>query len=400
MLIVGDRAIVALEWRWADFLTHHTQILMHRQILLNLEGSMKQVLTLAGVAILASHIAYAEGQLNIYNWSDYIAEDTIANFEAETGISVTYDVYDSNEVLEAKMMAGSSGYDLVVPTGDFLARGREAGVYADIDMSRLSNLGNQDQQVQGLANTQMQDTKAGLVYMWGTTGIAYNEAMVKERLGDAAPTDSWSLILDPANAAKLADCGIAILDAPTDVLPNVIAYQGAAGDTTDAKLFESAGEVLNAVRPYLRYINSSQSLNDIANGDLCAAIMWSGDAFQAAYRAEEAENGHVIDYYIPKEGTNLWFDLMAIPSDAKNVDNAYKFIDYMMRADVAANNVNYVWYASGNDAAKSAIDPEILEHPGIYPTAASQEKLFVVPVYDAKLDRAVNRVWSRFASGS
>ena len=400
MLIDGDRAIVALEWRWADYLTHHTQNLMHTQILLNLEGSMKQVLTLAGVAILASHIAYAEGQLNIYNWSDYIAEDTIANFEAETGISVTYDVYDSNEVLEAKMMAGSSGYDLVVPTGDFLARGREAGVYADIDMSRLSNLGNQDQQVQGLANDQMQDTKAGLVYMWGTTGIAYNEEMVKERLGDAAPTDSWSLILDPANAAKLADCGIAILDAPTDVLPNVIAYQGAAGDTTDAKLFESAGEVLNAVRPYLRYIHSSQSLNDIANGDLCAAIMWSGDAFQAAYRAEEAENGHVIDYYIPKEGTNLWFDLMAIPSDAKNVDNAYKFIDYMMRADVAANNVNYVWYASGNDAAKSAIDPEILEHPGIYPTAASQEKLFVVPVYDAKLDRAVNRVWSRFASGS
>jgi putrescine transport system substrate-binding protein len=392
MLIVGDRAIMALGRFFKS--PHHTQIL------LNLEGSMKQVLTLAGVAILASHIAYAEGQLNIYNWSDYIAEDTIANFEAETGISVTYDVYDSNEVLEAKMMAGSSGYDLVVPTGDFLARGREAGVYADIDMSRLSNLGNQDQQVQGLANTQMQDTKAGLVYMWGTTGIAYNEAMVKERLGDAAPTDSWSLILDPANAAKLADCGIAILDAPTDVLPNVIAYQGAAGDTTDAKLFESAGEVLNAVRPYLRYIHSSQSLNDIANGDLCAAIMWSGDAFQAAYRAEEAENGHVIDYYIPKEGTNLWFDLMAIPSDAKNVDNAYKFIDYMMRADVAANNVNYVWYASGNDAAKSAIDPEILEHPGIYPTAASQEKLFVVPVYDAKLDRAVNRVWSRFASGS
>jgi putrescine transport system substrate-binding protein len=396
--------VTALYWRWSGagqiFLTHHTQILMHTHILLNLECSMKQVLTLASVAILASHIAFAEGQLNIYNWSDYIAEDTIANFEEETGISVTYDVYDSNEVLEAKMMAGSSGYDLVVPTGDFLARGREAGVYADIDMSRLSNLGNQDQQVQGLANDQMHDTKAGLVYMWGTTGIAYNEEMVKERLGDAAPIDSWSLILDPANAAKLADCGIAILDAPTDVLPNVIAYQGAAGDTTDAKLFESAGEVLNAVRPYLRYIHSSQSLNDIANGDLCAAIMWSGDAFQAAYRAEEAESGHVIDYNIPKEGTNLWFDLMAIPSDAKNVDNAYKFIDYMMRADVAANNVNYVWYASGNEAAKSAIDPEILEHPGIYPTAASQEKLFVVPVYDAKLDRAVNRVWSRFTSGS
>ena len=361
---------------------------------------MKHIMKIAGVAIFASTLAYAEGELNIYNWSDYIAEDTIANFEAETGIAVTYDMYDSNEVLEAKMMAGSSGYDLVVPTGDFLARGREAGVYADIDMARLSNIGNQDKQVQGLADSQMDDNKAGIVYMWGTTGVAYNVDMVKERLGDDAPTDSWSLILDPINAAKLADCGIAILDAPTDVLPNVIAYQGGAGDTIDARLFEKAGEVLNAVRPHLRYIHSSQSINDIANGDLCAAIMWSGDAFQAAYRAEEAENGHVIDYYIPNEGTNLWFDLFAIPADAKNVDNAYEFINYMMRADVAANNVNYVWYASGNEAAKATIEPEILEHPGIYPAAGSQKKLFVVPVYDSKLDRAVNRVWSRFSSGN
>ena len=190
---------------------------------------MKPTIKYAAIAILASNIAYAEGQLNIYNWSDYIAEDTIANFEAETGISVTYDVYDSNEVLEAKMMAGSSGYDLVVPTGDFLARGREAGVYADIDVSRLSNNGNQDRQVQGLADAQIDARNAGVVYMWGTTGVAYNVDMVRERLGDNAPTDSWALILDPANAEKLADCGIAILDAPTDVLPNVIAYQGGAG---------------------------------------------------------------------------------------------------------------------------------------------------------------------------
>ena len=367
---------------------------------------MKYLFAIVGLAVvaLAGFFFFGEKkvstELRVYNWSDYIAEDTIANFEKETGITVTYDVYDSNEVLEAKMMAGSSGYDLVVPTGDFLARGREAGVYADIDTSRLANIDNQDKQVQELAVSQMADTKAGIVYMWGTTGVAYNVDMVKERLGANAPIDSWSLILDPANAAKLADCGVAILDAPTDVLPNVIAYQGGAGDTIDAELFEKAGEVLNSVRPHLRYIHSSQSINDIANGELCAAVMWSGDAFQAAYRAEEAENGHVIDYYIPREGTNLWFDLFAIPADATNVDNAYKFIDYMMRADVAANNVNYVWYASGNEAAKASIDPEILEHPGIYPTAEGQKNLFVVPVYDAKLDRVVNRVWSRFSSGS
>ncbi|NCW30613.1 MAG: extracellular solute-binding protein, partial [Alphaproteobacteria bacterium] len=154
------------------------------------------------------------------------------------------------------------------------------------------------------------------------------------------------------------------------------------------------------VRPHLRYIHSSQSINDMANGDICAAIMWSGDAFQAAARAEEANNGHVINYYIPSEGTNMWFDMMAIPADAKNVDNAYRFIDYMMRADVAANNVNYVWYASGNEAAEAKIDPEILSHPGIYPSKETRKNLFVTPVYDAALDRIVNRVWSRFTSGS
>ena len=350
--------------------------------------------------IKTSQLSEAGGELKIYNWSDYIAEDTISNFEAETGIIVTYDMYDSNEVLEAKMLAGASGYDLVVPTADFLARGREAGAYQDMDLSRIQNASNQDPEIQAQADRMVGSNSAGLVYMWGSTGIAYNEDMVAERLGDDAPTDSWSLILDPANAAKLEDCGIAILDAPTDVLPNVMTYLGHPGTSMEKSHFEAAGDALSAIRPYLRYINSSQSINDIANGDICAAIMWSGDAFQAAYRAEEAENGHVIDYYIPNEGTNLWFDVMAIPADAKNVDNAYKFVDYMMRADVAAANVNYVWYASGNEAARPDIDPEILSHPGIYPTEKAKEKLFVTPVYDAQTDRIVTRVWNRFSAGN
>ena len=347
-----------------------------------------------------SKVADLDNKLNIYNWSDYIAEDTISNFEAETGIKVTYDMYDSNEVLEAKMLAGSSGYDLVVPTADFLARGREAGAYQDMDMSKISNVKNQSPQIQAQADEMTGSTNAGLVYMWGSTGIAYNEEMIAERLGDDAPIDSWALILHPVNAAKLEDCGIAVLDAPTDVLPNIMTYLGYNGTSTEEAHFEAAGEALTAIRPYLRYINSSQSINDIANGDICAAIMWSGDAFQAAYRAEEAENGNVIDYYIPNEGTNLWFDVMAIPADAKNVENAHKFVDYMMRADVAAENVNYVWYASGNKAAEASIDPEILSHPGIYPTDEAKEKLFVTPVYDAKTDRIVTRVWNRFLAGN
>ena len=347
-----------------------------------------------------SKVADLDNKLNIYNWSDYIAEDTISNFEAETGIQVTYDMYDSNEVLEAKMLAGSSGYDLVVPTADFLARGREAGAYQDMDISKIPNAKNQNPQIQAQADEMTGSTNAGLVYMWGSTGIAYNEDMIAERFGEDAPTDSWSLILDPVNAAKLEDCGIAVLDAPTDVLPNIMTYLGYDGTSMEEAHFEAAGEALTAIRPYLRYINSSQSINDIANGDICAAIMWSGDAFQAAYRAEEAENGNVIDYYIPNEGTNLWFDVMAIPADAKNIDNAYKFVDYMMRADVAAENVNYVWYASGNKAAEASIDPEILSHPGIYPTEKAKEKLFVTPVYDPETDRIVTRVWNRFLAGN
>tara|TARA_B100001057_G_scaffold470963_1_gene532814 strand:- start:974 stop:2107 length:1134 start_codon:yes stop_codon:yes gene_type:complete len=350
--------------------------------------------------IQKSEVSETGGELKIYNWSDYIAEDTISNFEAETGIKVTYDMYDSNEVLEAKILAGSSGYDLVVPTADFLARGREASAYQDMDLSKIPNAKNQNPEIQEQADTMVGSDSAGLVYMWGSTGIAYNEDMVAERLGPDAPTDSWSLILDPKNAAKLQDCGIAILDAPTDVLPNVMTYLGFEGTSMEEAHFESAGGALSAIRPYLRYINSSQSINDIANGDICAAIMWSGDAFQAAYRAEDAENGHVIDYYIPNEGTNLWFDVMAIPTGAKNVDNAHKFVDYMMRADVAAENVNYVWYASGNKAAEEGIDPEILSHPGIYPTEKAKEKLFVTPVYDSKTDRIVTRVWNRFSAGN
>ena len=359
---------------------------------------MKKIVFFAILALLSSS-AFADGRLNIYNWSDYIGEDTISKFEAETGIDVTYDVYDSNEVLEAKMLSGSSGYDVVVPTASFLAPGFESGAYQALDLSKLRNLKNQDKAIQAQASSVIGRGDVGVVYMWGTTGVAYNEAMVKERLGANAPTDSWSLILDPKIASKLQDCGIAILDAPTDVLPNVVNYLGGDGATTNRREFEKAGNYLTQLLPHLRYIHSSQPITDMANGDLCVAMMWSGDAFQAAARAEEADNGHVINYYIPKEGTNLWFDMLALPRDAKNLDNAYKFIDFMMRSDVAAANVNYVWYASGNSAALAEIDPEITSHPGIYPSDETKRNLFIVPAYDARTDRVVSRVWSRFTAG-
>ena len=358
-----------------------------------------KLITLTTAAAFSAVAASAE-EVRVYNWSDYIDESLLTKFEEETGIKLIYDVFDSNELLETKMLAGGSGYDVVVPTGSFLARQIQAGAFQKLDQSKLTNVDNMWDAIEERTSIYDPGNEYSVNYMWGTTGIAYNEKMVQDRLGADAPTNSWSLVLDPKYASKLEDCGIAILDAPTDVLPNVIAYLGKNGTSTDRKDFEAAGEVLNSVRPHVRYIHSSQSINDMANGDICAAIMWSGDAFQAAYRAEEAENGHVINYVIPDEGTNMWFDVFALPKDAANLDNAYKFVDYMMRPDVAANNVNYVWYASGNEAAKANIDPEILEHPGIYPTDAAAQKLFVIPVYSAKLDRTINRVWSRFSTGN
>ena len=361
---------------------------------------MKKMLVVSAAALMTG-FAFAQS-VNVYNWSDYIDEEvTIDGFTNTTGIDLTYDVYDSNEILEAKMSAGGSGYDVAVPTSDFLARGFEEGYYQELDLSRLSNLGNQDASTQAFADSLAEGANRGIVYMWGTTGVAYNVDAVAARLGDDAPVDSWGLILDPENAAALADCGVAILDAPTDVLPNVMAYLGLDGTSQATEDLVAAGRALEAVRPHLAYINSSQSIDDMATGEICAAIMWSGDAFQAAYRAsDELENGITIEYVIPKEGTNMWFDMFAIPADARNLDEAYAFIDYMLDADVAAANVNYVWYASGNEAAKASIDPEILEHPGIYPTPAAQENLFLVPVYTPETDRVVGRVWGRFTGAN
>ena len=365
------------------------------------------VIFLAGAIIvggttvfLSSQKSAGHGELNIYNWSDYIAEETISAFEAETGITVTYDVYDSNEVLEAKMNAGSSGYDIVVPTSDFLARGREAGAYQDIRPDLLKNLGNMDASLQAQANSIMGTDKAGLIYMWGTTGIAYNEKMIAERLGDDAPTDSYALIFDPANAEKLADCGVVVLDAPTEVLPVMLSFMGREPTSEVASDLEAATAELTKMRPYLRYVHSSQSITDIANGDICAALMWSGDALQAADRADEAENGHVINYVVPKEGSNLWFDMMALPADSQNVENAHIFMDYMMRPEVAAANTNYIWYANANAAATPLVDSEILEHPGIYPSEEARQNMYVLPAYSAETDRLVNRLWASFLTGN
>ncbi|MDF2235814.1 polyamine ABC transporter substrate-binding protein [Albimonas sp. CAU 1670] len=353
----------------------------------------------AAANVAGAAFAAEEPVLNIYNWSDYIAEDTIEKFEAATGIKVTYDVYDSNEVLEAKMMAGSSGYDVVVPTGDFLARQIAAGVYQPLDKSLLPNLANMDAALmERLANFDEGNAHA-VVYLWGTTGIGYNTAKIAERLGDDAPTDSWSLVFDEANAAKLADCGITLLDAPTEVIPAAMNYLGLDPRSTKKDDIEAAEALLKTIAPHVRYFHSSQYINDLANGDVCLSVGWSGDIFQARDRAAEADNGVEIAYVIPKEGALMWMDTLAIPADAPHPENAHKFIDFVMDAQITADITNYVWYANANTASMDMVEAEIKEDPGIFPSDEAKQHLWTAMVYDAKTDRLVNRAWTSIKTG-
>lgn len=347
----------------------------------------------------AGAAAGSGGELNVYNWSDYIGETTVEDFQKETGVTVRYDVYDSNETLEAKLMAGSTGYDLVVPTGSFLGRQAAAGIYQKIDKSKLSNYGNIDPQILEAMKPFDPNNEYAVPYFWGTVGIGYNVDKVKERLGDNAPVDSFDLVFKPENAQKLQDCGISMLDSPSDVLPPALKYLGKDPHSKAEEDYAAAEQMLAAVRPFVKYFHSSQYINDLANGELCAVIGWSGDVFIAAARAAEAGTNLNLEYRIPKEGTLLWVDSFAIPADAKNVDNALKFLDYLNRPQVAADGVNYVNYASPNTAALELVTPEVRDNPAIYPPAEVKAKLFADAPVDPELDRLRTRIWTKIKTG-
>ena len=359
----------------------------------------------AGQAAAPAGDAPASKVLNVYNWSDYIGEDTIANFEAETGIKVTYDVFDSNEVLEAKLMAGNTGYDIVVPSLTFLSRQIQAGVFQEIDKSRLSNYGNLDPAFMALLAGNDPGNAHSLPYLWGTTGIGYNVEKVKEALGEDAPTDSWALVFEPENLAKLKGCGVAFLDTPSEIIPPVLQYLGEEPNSFDEAVIQKAVDRLQQLRPHITYFHSSQFINDLANGDICVAVGWSGDIIQAQARAAEAAEanpdkpGVEVAYSIPKEGAPMWFDMLAIPKDAKNVDNAYLFLDYLMRPDVMAGIQNYVMYASANQAALPLVDEAVLNDPGIYPDEETKAKLFTLAVLPPEVDRLFTRHWTSLKTG-
>jgi putrescine transport system substrate-binding protein len=360
---------------------------------------MKRLLPTVLASLLALPALAQDNVLHVYNWSDYIAEDTIAKFEEATGIDVVYDVYDSNEVLEAKLLAGNSGYDVVVPTSNYLQRQIAAGVYMPLDKSKLPNLANMDPELMAAAAAYDPGNEHAVVYMWGTIGIGYDVAAVEERLGTEAPVDSWALVFDPEYAAKLADCGISLLDASTDMLPLALAYLGKDPLSQETEDLEAAAAVFDAVRPYIRYFHSSQYISDLANGEICVAVGFSGDLFQAAARAEEAGTGIEIAYSVPKEGTQQWFDMLAIPADAPNPDAAHAFINFVMDPQITADITNYVWYANANTASMPLVDPEIAGDPAIFPSAEVRAKLFPTVAYDARTDRLITRLWTRVRTG-
>ncbi|MCB1646470.1 MAG: extracellular solute-binding protein [Pseudomonadales bacterium] len=365
---------------------------------------MKKTLLATGllaVSVMATSAASAAEALHIYNWSDYIAEDTIAEFEKASGITVTYDVYDSNEVLEAKMLAGRSGYDLIFPTArPFADRGIRAGLYQPVDKAALTNYGNLDSNI----NKSLADIDPGneflVPYMWGTTGIAYNVEKVKEVLGADASLDSWSLIFDPETVKKLQRCGVALMDDPTEVFVAARAYKGQATDDFSKKAMEEAAATVAAVRPYIRYFHSSQTINDLANGDICVAHGYSGDMLQASNRASEADNGVTVQYVVPQEGAVVWTDVMAIPADAPNAAAANRFINYILQPEVIAPVTNYVAYANANAAATPLVDEAVRSNPGVYPAAATMEKLLVLKTPSDKETRTMNRLWTRAKTGN
>ena len=301
---------------------------------------------------------------------------------------------------ETKLLAGGSGYDVVVPSGTFLQRQITAGAFQKLDLGMLSNHGNLWDVVANRTEQYDPENAYSINYMWGTTGIGVNVGKVQEVLGEDAPIDSWSLVFDPANMEKLADCGVYFLDAPTEMVPAVLSYLGEDPDSFDTDVIGKTEAVLAAVRPYIAKFHSSEYINALANGDICVAVGWSGDVLQARDRADEAGNGVEIAYHAPKEGAQMWFDQMAIPADAPNPEGAHAFLNFILDAQNMATASNYVYYANGNEASQEFLEADVIEDPAIYPDAATLENLFTTRPYPAKVQRVVTRLWTKIKSGA
>jgi putrescine transport system substrate-binding protein len=336
--------------------------------------------------------------LNLYIWSDYLAPNALSDFEKQTGIKVHVSYFDANETLETRLLAGHSGFDLVVPTASYFERQIKAGVYLTLDKSKLPNLKNMDAQLMSRVALHDPDNAHGVIYTWGTNGIGYNEKMIKALLPDA-PLDSWRMVFDPAVASKIAKCGISVLDSPAEMVRVVLSYLGRDPNSQKPEDLAASEAALNKIRPYIRNINSSEYIEALANGDICLAVGYNGDVLQARDRARDANKGIEIQYVVPKEGSILWFDMLAVPKDAPNPESAYAFLDYMMTPQAAADVSDFRRYATANAAAERLVQAAVRDDPGIYPPKELRQKLAVQLADSPDQTRAITRVWQKFKTG-
>lgn len=353
---------------------------------------------IAGLLAVSAAVVVAAGKdrvVHVFNWTNYIDDAAIPAFESKTGIKVVYDLMDSNDALEGKLLAGRSGYDIVVPTSNFFAEQLRAGLYQPIDRSRLANYGNLDPVLMKRIEIFDPGNVYGVPYMWGNSGIAYNVDAIKSRMPDA-PLDSWRMVFDPKVAARFADCGIAILDAGDEVVESALIYLGRDPNSESREDLVAATDVIRAIQPYVRYFHSTQFVDDLANGEICLALGWSGDAYQAVRSARE---GIRIEYVIPKEGGIVWFDIMAIPKDAPHVDTAYAWIDHILDPAVVAGITNEIWYANPNLASRALLDPEVRDNAVIFPSPEVMERLVAIGPKNQRFVRMRNRAWTQAKAG-
>lgn len=353
--------------------------------------------TLAGA--VATAVQADDKVLHVYNWSDYIAPDTVAKFEKQTGIKVVYDVFDSNETLEAKLLAGKSGYDIVVPSNNFLAKQIKAGVYQELDKSKLPNWKNLDQDLlKAVGDASDKDNKHAFPYMWGSIGIGYNPEKVKAALG-VDKIDSWDAVFKPENMEKLKSCGVSFLDAPTEMIPAALHYLGKPTDSKDKGDLKAAEDLFLSIRPSVAYFHSSKYISDLANGNICVAVGYSGDLEQSKARAAEAGGKVKLDYVIPKEGAGTFYDMVAVPKDAENVDAAYRFMNFLMQPEIMAEITNAVRFPNGNKAATPLVDKDISGDPSIYPSDDVKKKLYAISDQEPSTLRLITRSWTKIKSG-
>ena len=339
-----------------------------------------------------------ERVLNIYNWSDYIAPDIVPAFEKEYGIKVHYDVFDANTVLQTKLLTGNTGYDIVVPSANFMALQIKAGVFQKLDKSLLPNLKNVDPEMARRMEPLDPGMDHSVNYFWGTSGIGYNADRIKAAMPNA-PLDSLAMLYDPAVVSRFKQCGVIIVDEPAEVVSTVLLYLGRDQQSEKPGDLAAAEGVLMAIRPYVRYVQAEQYIEDLANGEICLALGWSGDVLNAAARARDANRGNVIKYDIPREGAVLFFDMMAIPADAPHPKNAHLFINYMLRPEVAARNSSFVHYASANAAAYPLIDPVVRGDRSIFPPPEAMGRLAPDLPHSQAYTRMLTRTWTRFKTG-